>query len=165
MRIQPAALALIVILATSSAAYAEDKWADLNPEVIRLYQKKDYPRAVRKAQTALDAAENEYGAGSREVILSENNLAMLYKTTGKYAAAERLYKKSLADSEKLLGPEHPDLALPLNNLALYYQSQGKRQTADKYADRAVAILEKAYGPNHANVVEAKARYALMKKQR
>lgn len=158
---------LLIVLACvlASAAYAEEKWADLNQEVIRLYQKKDYSRATRKAQQALDAADSEYGEGSRESILAMNNLAMLYKTTGKYTAAEPLYKKSLAASEKLLGSDHPDLAVPLNNLALYYQSQGKRQSAQKYADRAVAVLEKANGPNHPNVLEARARYAAMKKAR
>ena len=52
---------------------------------------------------------------------SLNNLAVLYKTEGRYAKAEPLYQRALAIREKALGPEHPDVATSLNNLAALYQ--------------------------------------------
>ena len=42
---------------------------------------------------------------------------MLYRTQGKYAEAEPLYKRALAIREKTLGREHPDVAQSLNYLA------------------------------------------------
>jgi Flp pilus assembly protein TadD len=94
-----------------------------------------------------------------------NNLAMLYKKTGKTKAAEALYLKELKLSEKLVGPDHPDLCVPLNNLAMFYESQQDYKKAEEYSARAIRILEAAYGPNHAQVVEAKRKYALMKARR
>ena len=44
---------------------------------------------------------------------------MLYRTQGRYADAEPLYKRALAIREKALGPDHPDVATSLNNLASF----------------------------------------------
>ena len=50
---------------------------------------------------------------------SFNNLAVLYKTQGKYAEAEPLYQRALAISEQQLGWEHPQTQQFLkNNLLL-----------------------------------------------
>ena len=46
-----------------------------------------------------------------------NNLAILYQAQGRYAEAEPLLKRSLANFEKALETDHPKLATSLNNLA------------------------------------------------
>ena len=153
------------LLFGASNALAGESWGDLNRQVIEMYQKKLYTKAIPVAQKARDAAESEYGAESRESVLAINNLAMLYKRTKHYSAAEPLYKKALSTSEKLYGPENPDLALPLNNLAMFYDSQKNYPKADSYALRAIALLEKAYGPKHANTLQARERYEAMKTAR
>ena len=155
----------MLLALTGAAMAAEPTWADLNLQVIDLYQKKDYTKAVPVAQKARDAAEFEYGAESRESVLAVNNLAMLYKKTGRLPAAEPLYKQALAVSEKLYGPDHPDLSLPLNNLAMFYNEREDYKKADKYSLRAIALLEKAYGPDHAYTLQARERYEGMKKER
>ena len=38
-----------------------------------------------------------------------NNLALLYRATGRYAEAEPLLKRALAIGEKTLPPDHPHL--------------------------------------------------------
>ena len=70
------------------------------------------------------------------VTISLDNLALLYRAQGKYAAAEPLYQRSLAIWEKELGPEHPGLATGLNNLAELHRIQGK------YAQATRATLER-----------------------
>ena len=47
---------------------------------------------------------------------------------GRYAEAERLYKRALAIKEKALGPEHPHVASNLNNLAELYRARGRYDT-------------------------------------
>ena len=42
-----------------------------------------------------------------DVAAALNNLALRYKTQGRYVEAEPLYRRSLAIREKALGPEHP----------------------------------------------------------
>ena len=68
--------------------------------------------------------ERALGPDHPNVATSLNNLAVLYKTQGRYADAEPLYKRSLAIREKALGPDHPDVATSLNNLAALYKNSG-----------------------------------------
>jgi tetratricopeptide (TPR) repeat protein len=157
---------LLVSCTLSSAVFAADAaWPDLNNQVIEMYQKKFYTKAIPVAQQALDLAESTYGANSPEAALSLNNLAMLYKKTKKYPAAEKMYLKALAASEKIVGKDNADLAVPLNNLAMLYESQKNYKKSDEYSKRAISILEKKYGAKHATVLEAKSRYEAMKKAR
>ncbi len=82
---------------------------------------------------------------------SLNNLALLLNNQGQYAAAEPLYRRSLAISEKALGPDHPDVALSLNNLAVLLGDQGQYAAAEPLNRRSLAIREKALGPDHPDV--------------
>lgn len=147
------------------AIAAEKSWESLNNEVIEMYQKKYYTKAIPVAQKALDVAESTYGSDSSQTVLALNNLAMLYKKTKKTSAAEKLYLRELAISEKLVGPDHPDLCVPLNNLAMFYDAEKHYKKADEYSMRAIKILEAAYGPTHPQVQEAKQKYSQMKSQR
>ena len=85
---------------------------------------------------------------------SLNNLAALYRTQGRYAEAEPLYKRSLAIREKALGPDHPDVAQSLNNLAVLYEEQGRYADAEPLYKRSLAIREKALGPDHPDVAQS-----------
>ncbi|RMD97877.1 MAG: tetratricopeptide repeat protein, partial [Deltaproteobacteria bacterium] len=83
--------------------------------------------------------------------LSLNNLALLFKVQGEYAAARPLYERALAIYEKALGPDHPNLALTLHNLAVLFEVQGEYAAARPLYERALAIYEKALGPDHPNL--------------
>ncbi len=76
---------------------------------------------------------------------------MLYRSQGRYAEAEPLYKRSLGIHEKALGPDHPDVGTSLNNLALLYESQGRYAEAEPLYKRSLGIREKALGPDHPDV--------------
>ena len=89
--------------------------------------------------------------GAADTGIDLNNLALLYKTQGRYAKAEPLYKRALAIHEKALGPDHPDVGKYLNNLALLYKTQGRYAKAEPLYRRALAIHEKALGPDHSDV--------------
>jgi CHAT domain-containing protein/Tfp pilus assembly protein PilF len=79
---------------------------------------------------------------------------VLYKTQGRYAEAEPLYKRALAIHEKALGPDHPDVANSLGNLALLYQEEDRYADAEPLFKRALAIQEEALGPDHPGVAGA-----------
>jgi tetratricopeptide (TPR) repeat protein len=83
--------------------------------------------------------------------MSLNNLAEFYRVQGRYAAAEPLYKRSLAIWESALGPEHPNVGASLNNLALLYKNQGRYAAAEPLYKRSLVIWEKALGPEHPSV--------------
>ena len=82
------------------------------------------------------------------VGMALNNLAGLYEAQGRYAAADPLYRRSLAITEKALGPEHMNVGGSLNNLAALYQAQGRYAAAEPLYRRSLAITEKASGPEH-----------------
>ena len=67
------------------------------------------------------------------------------RTTGRYADAEPLYKRSLAIIEKALGPDHPHVATSLNNLAAY-REQGRYADAEPLFKRALAIRKRRSVP-------------------
>ena len=164
-RITACLVTLVSLSLAAAGAAVESSWSDLNRQVIEMYQKKYYSKAIPVAQKALDLAESTYGSDSPETVLALNNLAMLYKKTKRYKAAEPLYKRALTISERLAGPNHPDLAVPLNNLAMYYQARKNYAKAYEFSLRAISILEKAYGPKHPYVIQAHERFEAMKRGR
>ncbi len=86
--------------------------------------------------------EKALGLEHPDVAQSLNNLAVLYEAQGKYAAAEPLYKRSLAIRGKALGPEHPDVAQSLENYAALLRKTGRGEEAEEMEARAQAIRAK-----------------------
>ena len=62
-----------------------------------------YEPARVQLEKALSIRERELGQDATETAISLNNLAALYRTTGRYAEAEPLYKRALAIDEESLG--------------------------------------------------------------
>ena len=74
---------------------------------------------------------------------SMNNLAELYRITGRYQEAELIYK-IIIKIYKNISPKgfHPDYALCLNNLALVYRLMGNYKKAEPFYKQAVNIYKK-----------------------
>src|SRR2546430_4716942 len=102
---------LLLLCGAPASAFAQGaEWEALNKEVISVYQKGQYDRALVVAKKALDVAEKAVGPEHPPVATS---------------LAEPLYKRSLAIREKALGPDHPDVAQSLVNLAALYRKTGR----------------------------------------
>ncbi|MCX7003949.1 MAG: tetratricopeptide repeat protein, partial [bacterium] len=145
-------LLYLVFCAGLTVAAQEIQWKPLNDEALSLYHKGLYDRAVVVATNALQIAEQETGSNHLYYVAdSLNNLALVYKAQGQYAAAEPLYKRALAIDEKAVGPDHPAVATDLNNLAVLYYSQGQYAAAEPLLRRALAIRDKVLGPDHPDV--------------
>jgi len=115
------------------------EWRIFNQEVVELYGKGLYDRAVVMAKHALEVAEKAVGPDHPDVATSLNNLALLYETQGAYAKAEPLYTRSLAIRKNALGSDHPDVAQSLNNLAGLYRATGREKEAIALERRAAKI--------------------------
>ena len=72
----------------------------------------DMPRPSPSYKRSLKIRETKLGEDHPEVAASLNNLAVLYRNTGRYAEAEPLYQRSLKIRETKLGTDHPDVATP-----------------------------------------------------
>jgi len=135
-------LLLILVVPQVVAEDAGIEWKILNEEVLDLWKKGDYGRAVVVAKKALEIAKENTSPNHPDVATSLNNLANLYHDQGKFALAEPLYKRSLAIHEKALGPDHPHVATGLNNLAGLYRATDREAEAEKLEKRAAAIKAK-----------------------
>ena len=81
---------------------------------------------------------------SRPVL---NNLAELYRSQGRYAEAEPLYKRALAIEEKARGPEHP-MSRRRSTIWPSSISAGSLCRGRAALQARTGNREKALGPDH-----------------
>jgi tetratricopeptide (TPR) repeat protein len=67
-----------------------------------------------------------------------NNLANLYRATGRYAEAEPLFQRAIAIGEKSLPPHHPYQALCRENYARFLDRLGRTNEAAALRNQAEA---------------------------
>ncbi|MCG8408011.1 MAG: serine/threonine-protein kinase [Phycisphaerales bacterium] len=84
---------------------------------------------------------------------------------GDYVKAEKLFRETLAWSEK--NPEEPDtdLLMNINSLGVVLRDQGKYEEAEQFLRRALELSKNLYGPEHTNVANVRTNLAklLMRK--
>jgi tetratricopeptide (TPR) repeat protein len=157
------ALALCLVGASTVLAQQE-KWNELNQEMIKLNQQGKYAEAIKVAEKRLEIAERTFGPDHPNVATSLSNLAELYDSQGMYSEAEPLFKRALAIREQALGPDDPDVAASLANLAELYRAQGKYAEAEPLYKRALPIYVKALGADDPTVATVLSNLLKMKKQ-
>jgi tetratricopeptide (TPR) repeat protein len=126
---------------TSSASVAERTWNSYNQAGIKALRQRDYAQAEKQFQAALEEAER-LGSDDPHYATSLNNLSSVYKTEGRFADAEPLYRRSLEIYEKAWGPESPDLAGSLENYAALLRQTSHMDEASKLEARAKAIRDR-----------------------
>jgi tetratricopeptide (TPR) repeat protein len=82
------------------------------------------------------------------VAMSLNNLALLYRSQGKYEEAKPLFRSALEKRKRLLGEEHPDVAKSQWSLGALYQNQGRYSEAEALYRQALIIAQSKLGSNH-----------------
>jgi len=97
---------------------------------------------------AIEIAKKTIGENHPGYAIGLNNLAVVYKSQGKYSEAEKLYLQALEIAKKTIGENHPDYATGLNNLgSLYYNwYQKEKDTPGKdrmYQGEIINLLQLA----------------------
>jgi tetratricopeptide (TPR) repeat protein len=90
-----------------------------------------------------------------------NNVALIFRKSGRQKAAEPYYLHALQIYEKQLGPEHADVASVLNNLAVFYTNERRFTEAERTHLRALAIREKVLPPGHPDIAQSKCNLAVV----
>src|SRR6267142_731788 len=90
-----------------------------------------------------------------------NNVALIFRKSGRQKAAEPYYLHALQIYEKQLGPDHPDVASVLNNLAVFYTNERRYSEAEKLHLRALAIRENLDPPPLADIAQSKCNLAVV----
>ncbi len=132
---------------------------ELNQEILLLYQKKQYPAALKVAKRALRIARKQFVPVHGEVANLKNALGNIYYSTGDFKLALENYEAALKILEKTDGPEHTNVALTLDNIARVYEAKGNWAKATTYYERSITIREKSFGSNHPVVADAKLHIA------
>ncbi len=90
-----------------------------------------------------------------------NNRAVSFRSQGRYAEAEPLFRQALEITEHAKGAEHPDIAIILNNLGELYYVQGRYAEAEPLYQRALSIKEKMLGPDDLGLATTLENYAVL----
>jgi tetratricopeptide (TPR) repeat protein len=77
--------------------------------------------------------------------MARNNLARLYEEQGRFADAETLFRKALAENRRLQGDAAPNTLILLRNLADLYHQTGRADKAKPLLQEALDGERKAFG--------------------
>ncbi len=90
-----------------------------------------------------------------------NNIALMYRKSGRQAAAEPYYLHALQLYETQLGADHADVASVLNNLAVFYTNERRFEEAETTHLRALGIREKIHPPAQSDIAQSKCNLAVV----
>jgi tetratricopeptide (TPR) repeat protein len=117
--------------------------------------------AIRYYEKAITAGGQLEGLPYSDLGTMLNNVALIFRKSGRQKAAEPYYLHALQIYEKHLGPEHADVASVLNNLGVFYTNERRFSEAEKAHLRALAIREKVHPPTHPDIAQSKCNLAVV----
>jgi tetratricopeptide (TPR) repeat protein len=74
-----------------------------------------------------------------DLVISYDNISLLYKRIGEYSKALSYYEKDVAINLESLPANHPDLACSYSHIGGVYESMGEFSRALSYYEKALAI--------------------------
>ncbi|MCX7832715.1 MAG: CHAT domain-containing protein [Ignavibacteria bacterium] len=136
----------LVFISTISLA---QPWEELARKTVQLYKQRDYENGIYYANLALEKALNEFGKNHKNYASSLSNLALLYKSVGKYSDAEVLYLEALSILTNYYPDENFIYAITIDNLGNLYVTMGRYGEAETCYKKAADILKQYnYGENY-----------------
>ena len=117
--------------------------------------------AITHYETAIRAGRQLGNVRHSDLGTMLNNVALIYRRSGRQKAAEPCYLDALELYEKHLGPEHPDVAAVLNNLGVFYTGEGRLEEAEQMHQRALAIRRKANPKGHPDIAQSHCNLAVV----
>jgi len=117
--------------------------------------------AIRYYEKAIAAGSEMEDLPYSDLGTMLNNIALIFRKSGRQRAAEPYYLHALQIYEKHLGEEHADVASVLNNLGVFYTNERRFTEAEKAHLRALAIREKVHPPTHPDIAQSKCNLAVV----
>jgi tetratricopeptide (TPR) repeat protein len=125
------------------AAYSQaDEWQRSMDEGAMAELAGDYVRAAAGYEKAAAASAVLARSDTRRAF-AWNAVATMYDALGRFADAERAYRRGLREAENARGQASPVYALLLENLATLYVEIGQPAMGEKMARQALAVHESA----------------------
>lgn len=111
----------------------------------------EYDRAISCADSALAAAEDEFGFDHPNVGYCLLELGSIYELKGEFSEVEPLYRRALVIIDNTFGPNSGDAASCLTRLASLYEQWGGHPEAESFVQRGLTLNLALHGPNHLDV--------------
>ena len=138
-----------------SLLVSAQSWKELNNQVLELFKKKEYLKALPIAEKSVETAKRDSGENHACYATTLNNLAGVYRNLGQYEKAETKYLQAVSIRKKALGENDPNYVSSLNSLAGVYLSMGQYEKAEPYFIQVKEIRKKNLGekdPDYANTL-------------
>ncbi|MGH8163846.1 MAG: tetratricopeptide repeat protein, partial [Rhodanobacteraceae bacterium] len=121
----------------------------------------DYEKAIELYEKAIAAGNQIDNILHTDLGTLLNNVALIYRKSGRQQAAEPYYLHALEIYEKHLGPNHPDVAAVLNNLGVFYTNERRYPEAEQMHRRALAIRQQSRPQSHADIAQSNCNLAVV----
>ena len=99
-----------------------------------------FAQGLQWSEMALSISEKQLGPDHPSTGTSLNNLAGLYRSMGRYEAAEPLYLRALSIDSAALGEDHPDTAIDYVNLAGLYTQFDRYEESETLYHKALKVF-------------------------
>lgn len=139
-----------VVQSQTAGVPAPSAWKNSLLSVDQLWKRGKYDEAEAVLLSALRGLEKSRTNDIR-VPVTLNGLGSLYQELGRYADAEKFYRRSITASERLQQTDGPAVASSLNNLATLYLETGQYAKAEPLLHRCLDLRLKYLGADSPEV--------------
>jgi tetratricopeptide (TPR) repeat protein len=129
-----------MMLAALVASAQTEEWKRAMDEGAKAELLGEYLKAGASYEKASEASAELAPTDTRRVF-AWNSLATMYDALGRFADAERAYRRGLREAEQARGISSPEYSLVLENLATLYLEIGDLPRAEKLARQALAFYQ------------------------
>jgi hypothetical protein len=105
-----------------------------------LYQAAKKPEAEPLLRETVDGFRATFGNDHPDTLRVMRNLAVSYRSAGRYDQAEPLFAEVLAGRRRVLGADAPDTLSVMNELALLFHDQAKYDRAEALSRECLKAL-------------------------
>ena len=101
---------------------------------------------------AVAVVEDVLGPDHPDMLTVRNNLAVAYRSVGRFGEAIELFEQVLDERERVWGADHPDMLTVRNNLALAYLSVGRFGEAIDAWEELLLECQRVLGADHPDML-------------
>lgn len=107
------------------------------------------------------ALEDRFAESPQIDTRLRGTIAHTYRGLGRYARAEALLERALAESRRVFGIDHPETLRSTGDLALVYWHQGRYAEAEPLYLEAIDAQKRALGEGHPDTLRSLNRLAIL----
>ena len=119
-----------------------------------LYQLGEYDLAIPLKQEEVKIESRLYGKDHNEVLVSMNDLVVMYGQVGRFEEATAICEEVLAIRKATLGMTHQDTLYSMNSLAQSYVRDGRTEDGLKLHQQVLKSRSTLLGPTHAETIHS-----------